>query len=117
MIHRDDCVNLSQSNPNRRMYVSWEGENQTKHSVKLDIHVIDRVGVLKDVLTKVADCNANLSNTKVKILADRTAAIEVTLEVENLKHLDKVREAIYQINDVIGVRRQRGNQPPKKENR
>jgi len=117
MIHRDDCVNLGQSNPNRRMYVSWEGENQTKHSVKLDIHVIDRVGVLKDVLTKVADCNANLSNTKVKILADRTAAIEVTLEVENLKHLDKVREAIYQINDVIGVRRQRGNQPPRKESR
>jgi len=84
--------------------------------VKLDIHVIDRMGVLKDILTKIADCNANLSNTKVKILADRTAAIEVTLEVENLKHLDKVREAIYQINDVIGVRRQRGNQPPKKEN-
>lgn len=113
MIHRDDCVNLTQANPNRRMYVSWEGENQAKHSVKLDIHVIDRVGVLKDVLTKIADCNANLSNTKVKILADKTAAIEVTLEVESLKHLDKVREGIYQLNDVIGVRRQRGNQPPK----
>jgi guanosine-3',5'-bis(diphosphate) 3'-pyrophosphohydrolase len=115
MIHRDDCINLLQANPNRRMYVSWEGENQSKHSVKLDIHVIDRVGVLKDILTKIADCNANLSNTKVKILPDRTASIELTLEVEHLKHLDKVREAIYQINDVIGVRRQRSNQPPRKE--
>lgn len=108
MIHRDDCVNLDHSNPNRRMYVSWEGENQTRHSVKLDIHVIDRVGVLKDILTKIADYNANLSNTKVKILPDHTASIELTLEVENLKHLDRVREAIYQVNDVIGVRRQRG---------
>jgi guanosine-3',5'-bis(diphosphate) 3'-pyrophosphohydrolase len=117
MIHREDCLNLDHANPNRRMYVSWEGENQTKHSVKLDIHVIDRVGVLKDILTKIADGNANLSNTKVKILPDRTATIEVTLEVENLKHLDKVREAIYLVNDVIGVRRQRGNQPlpPKKK--
>lgn len=108
MIHRDDCVNLDHSNPNRRMYVSWEGENQARHSVKLDIHVIDRVGVLKDILTKIADYNANLSNTKVKMLPDHTASIELTLEVENLKHLDRVREAIYQINDVIGVRRQRG---------
>jgi guanosine-3',5'-bis(diphosphate) 3'-pyrophosphohydrolase len=115
MIHRDDCINLNHANPNRRMYVSWEGENQSKHSVKLDIHVIDRVGVLKDILTKIADCNANLSNTKVKILPDRTATIEVTLEVEHLKHLDKVREAIYQVNDVIGVRRQRGSQTPRKE--
>lgn len=117
MIHRDDCVNLEHANPNRRMYVSWEGENQTKHSVKLDIHVIDRVGVLKDILTKIADYNANLSNTKVKILTDHTASIELTLEVENLKHLDRVREAIYQVNDVIGVRRQRGKgacSPPRK---
>lgn len=117
MIHRDDCINLDHANPNRRMYVSWEGENQTKHSVKLDIHVIDRVGVLKDILTKIADYNANLSNTKVKILPDHTASIELTLEVENLKHLDRVREAIYQVNDVIGVRRQRGKGacgPPRK---
>lgn len=117
MIHRDDCQNLDHANPNRRMYVSWGGESQTRHSVKLDIHVIDRVGVLKDILTKIADYNANLSNTKVKILPDHTATIELTVEVENLKHLDRVRDAICQINDVIGVRRQRGKGPgnlPKK---
>jgi len=114
MIHRDDCINLSHANPNRRMYVSWEGENQSKHSVKLDIHLIDRVGVLKDILTKIADCNANISNTKVKILPDRTACIELTLEVDSLKHLDRVREAIYQVNDVISVRRQRGRPTSRK---
>jgi GTP diphosphokinase / guanosine-3',5'-bis(diphosphate) 3'-diphosphatase len=108
MIHRDDCLNLHHANPNRRMYVSWEGENQARHSVKLDIHLIDRMGVLKDILTKIADCNANISNTKVKILPDKTAVIELTIEVESLKHLDRVREAIYQVNDVISVRRQRG---------
>lgn len=106
MIHRDDCVNLLQANPNRRMYVCWEGENQSRHSVKLDIHVIDRVGVLKDILTRIADCNANLSNTKVRILPDHTAEIELTLEVQSLKHLDRVREAIFKVNDVMGVRRQ-----------
>lgn len=108
MIHRDDCVNLSHSNPERRMYVSWEGEQSGLHSVKLDIHVIDRVGVLKDILTKIADYNTNISNTKVKILPDHTATIEVTLDVGTLKQLDRVREAIYQVNDVISVRRQRG---------
>lgn len=107
MIHRDDCINLQHANPNRRMYVRWEGESQkSKHPVKLEVHVIDRVGVLKDILTKIADYNTNISNTKVKILPDHTATIEVTLDVENLKHLDRVREAIYQVNDVISVRRQ-----------
>ena len=110
MIHRDDCVNLSHANPNRRMDVGWGGDQKaTKHAVKLDVHVIDRVGVLKDILTKIADCNSNISNTKVKIAPDHTAQIEVTLDVENLKQLDKVKDAICQINDVISVRRQRGS--------
>jgi guanosine-3',5'-bis(diphosphate) 3'-pyrophosphohydrolase len=108
MIHRDDCVNLQHANPNRRMYVSWEGENQTRHSVKLEIHTLDRVGVLKDILTKIADSNTNISNTKVKMLPDQTASVEITLEVESLKHLDRVKDAINQVNDVLSVRRSSG---------
>jgi guanosine-3',5'-bis(diphosphate) 3'-pyrophosphohydrolase len=113
MIHRDDCVNLQHANPQRLMSVSWEGGASSKHSVKLDIHVIDRVGVLKDILTKIADYNTNISNTKVKIMPDHSATVEVTLEVENLKHLDRVREAIYKVNDVISVHRQSGQLPRK----
>lgn len=115
MIHRDDCSNLSHANPDRLMHVSWEGGAASKHSVKLDIHVIDRVGVLKDILTKIADYNTNLSNTKVKIQPDHTAMVEVTLEVDSLNHLDRVREAIYRINDVVSVRRQRGSTGPAKK--
>jgi guanosine-3',5'-bis(diphosphate) 3'-pyrophosphohydrolase len=111
MIHRDDCVTLGHANPHRIMRVNWEGGNNSKHSVKLDIHVIDRVGVLKDILTKIADYNTNISNTKVKITPDHTAMVEVTVEVESLKHLDRVREAIYQVNDVVSVRRQSGRLP------
>jgi guanosine-3',5'-bis(diphosphate) 3'-pyrophosphohydrolase len=115
MIHRDDCNNLSHANPNRRMHVRWEGQHQTKHSVKLEVHVIDRVGVLKDILTKIADYNTNISNTKVKMLPDHTATIEVTCEVDNLKHLDRIREAIYQVNDVISVRRPQRTRLNRKE--
>lgn len=111
MIHRDDCNNLQQANPERRMNINWEGEQQTRHTVRLDVHSIDRVGVLKDILTKVADYNANICNTKVKMLADQTAIVELTLEVQNLQHLDRIKDAIYQIQDVIAVRRQKGRQP------
>lgn len=111
MIHRDDCNNLQSANPERRMYVNWEGEHQVKHSVRLDVHVIDRVGVLKDILTKVADYNANISNTRVKMLPDHTAIVELTIEVDSLKHLDRIRDAVYQVHDVMSVRRQRGRAP------
>jgi RelA/SpoT family (p)ppGpp synthetase len=110
MIHRDDCNNLQNANPERKMYVSWEGEQDTKHSVRLDVHAIDRVGVLKDILTKIADYNANIYSTKVKMLPDQTAIIELVMEVQNLQHLDRIRDAIHQVQDVISVRRQKGRQ-------
>jgi GTP diphosphokinase / guanosine-3',5'-bis(diphosphate) 3'-diphosphatase len=111
MIHREDCMNLQQSNPDRRMITGWGAEQQQsgKHYVKLTILVIDRVGVLKDILAKVADCNVNLANTKVKILPDATAIIDLTLEVSSLQHLDKVRNAIDQVNDVVSIRRHRNS--------
>lgn len=113
MIHREDCTNLHSANVNRLMRVNWEGGAVSHHSVRLDAHVIDRVGVLKDILTKIADFNTNISNTKVNMLPDKTAVVEVTLEVENLRHLERVREAISHVNDVISVRRQSGWLPKK----
>jgi guanosine-3',5'-bis(diphosphate) 3'-pyrophosphohydrolase len=106
MVHRDDCNNLGTANPARLMTVQWEGQASSSYSVRLDVHVIDRVGVLKDILTKIADFNTNLGNTKVILNTDGTAMVEVTLDVENLRHLDRVRDAIAQVHDVISVRRQ-----------
>ncbi len=113
MIHRDDCTNLGHANPERLMQVSWEGGGSGTHSIKLDIHVLDRVGVLKDILTKIADYNTNISNTKVKVIENHTATVEVTVEVDSLAHLDRVRDAILSVNDVMSVHRQSGRLPKK----
>ncbi len=115
MVHREDCINLAQANPDRKMMISWEGSAVEKqiptHSVVVDIHVIDRVGVLKDILSKIADYNTNISNTKIRLHPDQTAMVEVTVEIQNLKHLEQVKEAILQVNDVLSVKRHRGRVP------
>jgi RelA/SpoT family (p)ppGpp synthetase len=117
MVHRDDCVNIVQSNPERRMKVQWDGaatpetapqeKGKFNHSVSLEIHVIDRVGVLKDVLTQIADTHTNLSNAKVKkVNHDHTVYLEVSVDVKDIAHLDRVMAAIRKVNDVLAVRRQ-----------
>lgn len=110
MVHREDCPNLGQANENRLMSVSWgasvEDQKNRTQSVKLDVHVIDRVGVLKDILGKISDHRTNLSNTKVQLFPDHSALIEVTVDIQNLQHLERIRQAIMQVNDVISVKRQ-----------
>ncbi len=110
MVHRDDCQNLEQANQERMMGVSWGGTaiaGPVKTSaVKLEIHAFDRVGVLKDILSKVADLKTNLSNAKVRINPDQTASLEITVDVQNLQHLERIKQAILEVRDVVSVKRQ-----------
>ncbi|MBY0402357.1 MAG: TGS domain-containing protein, partial [Cyanobacteria bacterium] len=107
MIHREGCINLNHVNPDRQMFIGWEGEAEkvATHSVKLEINVIDRLGVFKDILIRISDTNTNLADAKVKALADNTAIIEVTVDIHNLDHLERLKNEIQKVSDVLSVRR------------
>ncbi len=113
MIHRDDCINLQHVNPGRVMEVSWTSssnahENTLKkstHPVRMEVHVIDRLGIFKDVLSRIADTNTNVSNARVKMLPNNTALIEITVDISDLEHFEKVKRAIAKLSDVISVTR------------
>jgi (p)ppGpp synthase/HD superfamily hydrolase len=111
MVHREDCHNLSHVNPERKIAISWEAEASAKplhHSVRLEVHAIDRVGVLKDILSKIAEANTNVTNAKVKILPDQTAVIDLTVDIADLSHLEALRKSIHKVPDVVSVTRQTG---------
>jgi (p)ppGpp synthase/HD superfamily hydrolase len=111
MIHRDDCINLSHVNNERVMDVQWStsmmnGEQRKNlHSIRLEMMVIDRLGIFKDVLARIADTNTNVSNARVKMLANNTALIEVTVDIADIDHLERVKRGISRLSDVVSVTR------------
>jgi GTP diphosphokinase / guanosine-3',5'-bis(diphosphate) 3'-diphosphatase len=110
MIHRDDCINLSHVDPDRFMTIRWAdpvaGENKkTYHATRLEIHVFDRVGIFKDVLTRIAESKTNVSDARVKILDNNTALIEITVDILDIAHLEKIKRDICKISDVISATR------------
>lgn len=109
MVHREDCHNLNHVTTERKMALYWaedvEHYHET-HTVRLEVHVIDRVGVMKDILGNIADTHTNVSNIRVKVNPDHTAFIELTVDVSNAHHVDRVKNAIKRIPDVLGVKRQ-----------
>ena len=108
MVHRIDCMNLESINPERSMQLTWAGDKQefSKHNVRLEVTVIDRVGVFKDILAQIAETQTNLTNAKVKVLEDKTACIEVAIEVDDLGHLERVKKSVAKVPDVLSVKRQ-----------
>ena len=70
--------------------MSWDIQEAelAPHPVELAVFAWDRAGLLADVANVVAD--ANIISAKARGLKDRTAIVNVRLEVKNLTQLTRI---------------------------
>lgn len=108
MVHGVTCINLQQVNPDRIINVSWGAIDKNKTSsypAEIEITCFDRIGLLKDIIAKLADSKINILSANVVTNKDKTAVISLKLEVSNLENLQKIMLTVSQISDVLNVAR------------
>ncbi|MFM7389030.1 MAG: RelA/SpoT family protein [Vampirovibrionales bacterium] len=109
MIHRDDCVNILQANPNRIMHLTWDGAiemKQSLHQVLVEAQVMDRVGVLKDMLLRIAERNINVTAVKTTRQDDGNISdVELGLEIKNLEELERLLTDLRQLPEMVALKR------------
>jgi GTP diphosphokinase / guanosine-3',5'-bis(diphosphate) 3'-diphosphatase len=107
-IHRQDCGNVAQVPVERRLPVRWNpaGEGQQRrYPVRLRIEVLDRVGVLKDILTRLSDHRINVSDARVRTSAGRPARIDLRVELMSAAQLRTTMDQIRSMADVLDIAR------------
>ncbi len=91
-VHRLGCPNEKElsRDPERLIEVSWDVQEAelAPHPVELAVYAWDRAGLLADVANIVAD--ANIISAKARGFKDRTAVVNVRLEVKNLTQLTRI---------------------------
>ncbi len=107
-IHRQDCGNVSSIPTERRLPVRWNS-NETYENAKFPVHlrieVIDRVGILKDILMRLSDSRINVSDARVKTSFGKPASIDLRVELTSSKQLSKTMEQIRLMADVLDIAR------------
>ncbi|OLP19995.1 (p)ppGpp synthetase [Leptolyngbya sp. 'hensonii'] len=109
-IHRQGCGNLDNVVGDRFVPVSWNpnteeaGRPQT-YPVEIQIEVIDRVGILKDVLSRLSDSSINVRHAQVKTYPDQTAVIGLGIDIQNHDQLERILAQIRKLSDVLNLRR------------
>ena len=73
------------------------------YTVKLTMEVEDRKGVLAAVSAQIADINTNIKNMEARTGDDQRARIDVTVEISDLKHLEKVMKSLRSVEGVLDV--------------
>ncbi len=105
-IHRADCYNVKQAEQERVMHINWTNREVRTYPARLNIEVVDRIGVVKDILTLIADEGINIKDFKVtERPTTTTALLKVTIDVNSQEHLRKLSQKIYNISDVLQVER------------
>ena len=107
-IHRRDCDNVIPIPIERRLPVGWNHQSKTrdnKFPIQLRIEVIDRVGVLKDILMRLSDKGINVSDANVKTALGKPAIINLCVGLESYNQLHKTIDQIKSMADVLDIAR------------
>ena len=106
-IHRQGCPNVDGVEGDRLIPVKWNpvnGNGQT-YPVDILIEALDRVGVFKDILSRLSDQNINVRNAGVKTSKGKPAFINLQIDIRDHEQLEQIISKIKNMGDILDLRR------------
>lgn len=109
-IHRQGCHNLENVECERLVPVRWNSavENSGRpHTYPVDIQIeaLDRVGVLKDILSRLSDQGINVRHAQVKTAIGQPALMDLGIDIRDRSQLEQVFTQIKKMSDILNIRR------------
>jgi GTP pyrophosphokinase len=107
-VHAATCPNVLNLlfDPERRIAVEWDsGTDVLPYTVRLKISVEDRRGILADVTSCIASINTNIKDVEATVGEDHRGSIRMTVEISDVRHLDRVMKSIRSVDGVLAVER------------
>jgi GTP diphosphokinase / guanosine-3',5'-bis(diphosphate) 3'-diphosphatase len=107
-VHAQSCKNVANLfyDPQRRIAVEWDRGGESAYEVRIGVGVEDRPGVLAAITALLAGMSTDIRDAQVRTFDDKTANIDLTLRILDLKHLERVVKSIRGVAGVIDVERQ-----------
>jgi GTP pyrophosphokinase len=112
VVHSKTCKNVKQLmvNKDRIVQVEWAGKSDKEaYAVKLLALTENRTGMIADIAGAIADIKTGIRDVRAGVANDDRGNIEVTIEVFDLKHLEKVIQSIKGVSGVMDVERVDGS--------
>ncbi|MFC2022186.1 RelA/SpoT family protein, partial [Chloroflexota bacterium] len=104
-VHRQDCYNVvHEDEKDRLVLVEW-GDTNSLYPVEIQVQAWDRVGLMRDISTLVAEEKINIAAVSLTNNNDQTISIFLTLGAANLAQLSHLLVKIEGIRGVISASR------------
>jgi guanosine-3',5'-bis(diphosphate) 3'-pyrophosphohydrolase len=105
-VHYADCAQILDSDPLRRVDVSWDTEVRAPRRVRITVHAQDQLGLLANVSQAITTHGANITSAQIKTEHGK-AVISFELTIADAQQLDRIKRAIEMVPGTIKVERVR----------
>ena len=110
-IHKVNCPNLRNEDEKERLVeVEW-GQSLVLYPVRVTILAWDRVGLLRDVTTRVSEERVNIASVVTKENAGGTATLSLTLYTTGIAQLSRLFSKLEGVRGMIRVTRSTSETP------
>lgn len=113
-LHRQSCPNVAAyraKEPSRLVEVNWAQADGERFQAYIRIEALDRVGLLNDISAIFSETKTNINAAKIKSQPNKTALLELTVDVPDRMHLNSLMEKVGRLNDILKIERVASHQP------
>jgi GTP pyrophosphokinase len=107
-VHTVSCPNAKNLmiNKERTIDVDWLSEdNQSSYLVTISVLTENRQGLLADVTAAISNIKTDIRDAHAALSSDGHGVIDLTTEVYDVKHLERVIKAVKAVHGVLEVER------------
>jgi guanosine-3',5'-bis(diphosphate) 3'-pyrophosphohydrolase len=106
-VHAADCPRVMETDPERRIEVSWNRQKGATRSVKIRVYSMDQKGILATITKVITKNAANILRASVYSTSDGRGVQSFEIDVQDVQHLNRVMDSVQKVKGVQQVERVR----------
>lgn len=106
-VHVASCPTVLESDPARKVDVSWEAETQIARGVKIEVSSVDRPGLLAAISSAISEVDVNIARAHVRTFDDK-AVNTFEVMIGSSEELRRVLRSISKVKGVFKANRVQG---------
>jgi GTP pyrophosphokinase len=110
-VHARDCLTVAKNvlDKERLVSVEWGAAEPAKRPVRIAVYIgRDRPGLLAEITAAISSRQGNIIKAEITVTDDRKGLNHFVVEVEDLRQLQDIMQAIREVKDIANVERVRG---------
>ena len=107
-VHVSSCFRVMESDPHRKVEVSWQGRGETPRPIKIEVTCIDRPGLLAAISAAITSANVNIARAQVRTFPGQKALNTFEVMITNSDQLQRVLRSVSKVKGVYKAARAKG---------